>query len=184
MRAPIDQLQTAKQIRHYAKHACVYLGDEIDTMPWTEGLDFWEAVQAKRAQGSLLHRKDFSPYEFRKYLPNIFIHNVEYGPLRFKSRIMGTAFAEAVGFDMTGQYADEVEGAENVVHRAAFVVHTQQAMAITNLSLTWSARNYKSYSFVCIPLYDQDNNINMLLYWAQFQMHSTQQENSRFFVMS
>ena len=78
---------------------------ELDSPQITRLEAYW---QGKR-QGRLLpSRADIDPTEIKDLLPQIILVRIEHDPLRVKYAVIGTASAEAAGFDYTGRYLDEV----------------------------------------------------------------------------
>lgn len=53
-------------------------------------------------------RTDIDPTEIKDLLPQIILVRIEHDPLRVKYTVIGTASAEAAGFDYTGRYLDEL----------------------------------------------------------------------------
>lgn len=54
-------------------------------------------------------RADIDPTEIRDLLPQIILVRIEHDPLRVRYAVIGTASAEAAGFDYTGRYLDELK---------------------------------------------------------------------------
>jgi hypothetical protein len=52
--------------------------------------------------GEIPLRKDFSPATIRKLLPSVFLIEVTGEPREFRFRLVGTAFAQAAGREITG----------------------------------------------------------------------------------
>jgi hypothetical protein len=78
---------------------------ELDSPQITRLEAYW---QGKR-QGRLLpSRADIDPTEIKDLLPQIILVRIEHDPLRVKYAVIGTASAEAAGFDYTGRYLDEL----------------------------------------------------------------------------
>lgn len=78
---------------------------ELDSPQITRLEAYW---QGKR-QGRLLpSRADIDPNEIKDLLPQIILVRIEPDPLRVKYAVIGTASAEAAGFDYTGRYLDEL----------------------------------------------------------------------------
>lgn len=53
-------------------------------------------------------RADIDPADIKALLPQIILARIEHNPLRVKYSVLGTASAEAAGFDYTGRYLDEL----------------------------------------------------------------------------
>lgn len=54
-------------------------------------------------------RADIDPAEIKDLLPQIILTRIEHDPLRVKYTVIGTASADAAGFDYTGRYLDELQ---------------------------------------------------------------------------
>jgi hypothetical protein len=57
-------------------------------------------------QGS--DRRDLDPAALKSLLPNLFIADIEPKPFRVRYRLVGTKAVQVIGFDITGQYLDEL----------------------------------------------------------------------------
>ncbi len=69
-------------------------------------VSLWRYWTAKRGTRAMPLRKDISPLDIPKLLPNlVLIDRTDAGLFRF--RLVGTAVAEAYGFDATGKTVDE-----------------------------------------------------------------------------
>ena len=67
---------------------------------------YWN--ERRLARGALPRRSDIAPDEIRDLLPHIMIIDVEYEPLRFRYRLVGTRVVEFNGFEFTGKYLGEI----------------------------------------------------------------------------
>jgi hypothetical protein len=78
---------------------------ELDSKP----ISRLEAYWLEKRQGRLMPaRADIDPAEIKELLPQIILVRIEHDPLRVKYTVIGTASAEAAGFDYTGRYLDEL----------------------------------------------------------------------------
>jgi hypothetical protein len=68
-------------------------------------VNWWSALAAS---GSLPARVDFDPLEFRQIMPHLMIAEPEGRPFRIRYRLVGTKIVEAVGWDFTGTYLDDL----------------------------------------------------------------------------
>lgn len=59
------------------------------------------------AAGSVPRRRDIDPTELPDLLPNLMLLDVEYNPLRFRYRLVGTRVVDFSYHDFTGTYLDE-----------------------------------------------------------------------------
>lgn len=63
----------------------------------------------KRGQRLMPARADLDPADIKDLLPQIILVRIEHEPLRVKYAVIGTASADAAGFDYTGRYLDELQ---------------------------------------------------------------------------
>ncbi len=122
----------------------------------------------KRKAGRLPGRKDFDPVEMPKLLPHLTLFDVEREPLRFRIRLVGTGIVAAMGRDTTGYYLDELDRIEEVERRARELVKTRKPFFMTDLPLTWTHRDYRTYSVLGLPLAADGETVDMLLYAMVF----------------
>jgi hypothetical protein len=61
-----------------------------------------------RCGGDIPDRSDFDPIDFKRSLPNMLIADIEHQPFRVRYRVVGTKVVDATGFDITGQYLDQL----------------------------------------------------------------------------
>jgi len=69
--------------------------------------ELWIYWDSKRGGSAMPRRSAIAPFEIPKLLPYLAI--IERAPDgRFRYRLMGSAIAQAYGFDATGKFLDEV----------------------------------------------------------------------------
>lgn len=99
----------------------------------------------------------------REALPWITVLEVEREPLRFRSRLVGTAVAEAIGLDHTGRYVAEQPGMEGQHARFTWCVETRHPY-LAAASLSWSPRAYKSYRTLALPFADAEGRVARIVH--------------------
>ncbi|MCZ6858922.1 MAG: PAS domain-containing protein [Alphaproteobacteria bacterium] len=126
----------------------------------------WEA---SRDGDKLPSRAHFDPVTMPpQLLPWIAIFDVETDPTRFRVRLVGTGIVEAGGLDITGNYLDELPGAESVLARSTWALENRKAYYARDLPVTWAHEEYQHYSVVGLPLAIDGHDIDMLLYGLSF----------------
>lgn len=126
--------------------------------------DLYRLWREKRRNGRLPGRRDFDPLEMPHLLPHLTLFDVEYDPLRFRIRLVGTAIVGAMGRDTTGLYLDQLERIESVAERARQLTHDKAPFFLAGLPLTWTHRDYRTYSVLGLPLASDGETVDMLLY--------------------
>ena len=128
--------------------------------------DLWHT---KSAPGRLPARSMFDPSEMPDLLPHLVMFDVEYDPLRFRIRLVGTAVVEAMGVDTTGRYLDELDRINDVHRRAETIATTRKPYFRQDLPLTWTHLDFKKYSVLGVPLAEDGQTVDKLLYTMRFE---------------
>nr|WP_281500724.1 PAS domain-containing protein [Kordiimonas marina] len=150
--------------------AKLYAGDEIPENSWPEATILYDIWDSKRGGRPAPSRADLSPFDMKKVLPLITLSDVEWEPFRLKSRLVGTGFVEAIGFDPTGHYTDEFEHTEMLHRRSRWVADHCMPLMTRGLPLLWSPKDFKCYDTLCLPLIGEDGRVNMLLFINRFHV--------------
>ena len=127
----------------------------------------WYNRQTKN--GDIPKRSNFDPMDFPKYLPFLVLVDVEEAPRRYHVRLVGTNVVDARGRDGTGDYFDEVEGAELAVKRAEAIIESRQAQFETNVPMTWSPKDFRFYSTLSLPLSSDGTKVDKIMYCLDFE---------------
>ena len=109
-------------------------------------------------------RKDFHPAEITPHLPYVVMHDYEQSTKRYKVRIQGTAIVNSTGAELTGTYIDDFPNSKAMIERFNLIVNNKTPYLIHETDMEWADRNYKRYSTVGCPLFDDDQNVNMLIF--------------------
>jgi hypothetical protein len=128
--------------------------------------DLWHA---KSSPGRLPARSRFDPIEMPDLLPHLVLFDVQRDPLRFRIRLVGTAVVEAMGVDTTGRYLDELGRINDVHRRTETIATTGKPYFKQNLPLTWTHLDFKKYSVLGVPLANDGQTIDKLLYTMLFE---------------
>lgn len=128
----------------------------------------YELWLAKSDPDRLPGRTDFDPLEMPGLLPHLILVDIERSPWRFQARLFGTAIVDAIGFDPTNRYLDEVEGTAPIHERAVAMALSAKPYFLDNEPLNWSAHDYKNYSTLGLPLARDGKTVDMLIYSMLF----------------
>ena len=126
--------------------------------------ELYRIWRAKCKEGRLPGRRDFDPLEMPQLLPHLTLFDVERDPMRFRIRLVGTAIVGAMGRDTTGLYLDQLERIDNVAERARQLALDKTPFFLAGLPLTWTHRDYRTYSVLGLPLAGDGEVVDMLLY--------------------
>lgn len=124
---------------------------------------------ASRGEAPAPSRKTLIVRVIASELPFMSIFDVTWEPFVLTCRLMGSAFEEAIGQDLTGQTygADGSSGDFNM--RARWICENSEPLLITGLPLIWSPKkNYTIYDTIGFPFLDEDGRVNSLLYVNKF----------------
>jgi len=108
-------------------------------------------------------------------LPWVTIFDVEYDPIRFRVRLVGTGIVNAMGMETTGAYLDQIPGFDCVIARASWLLEHRKPYFTGNQPLTWCPDRYSRYSVIGLPLATNGHNIDMLLYGMSFEQAASGQ---------
>jgi hypothetical protein len=159
---PFDKLQCE------SAPASLYNSDEMKGHLWPDARFLYDLWQDKKGERKACSRSDLTPKEMITQLPWIAIHDVALSPFRMKVRLIGTQFVEAIGMDATGQFVDEMDNTAKLIDRAYWVASNCEPILYVGLELIWSPNDYKHYDSLILPLINDENEVNMLLYFNQF----------------
>ena len=104
----------------------------------------------------------------RPLLPFLMMISVEPGPKRLLFRLVGTGVVEAIGYDPTGKFGEDVEGAGPTNERFLATLETKTPY-IYGGPLIWSSNDYKSYQSVVMPFGDEAGNVVRFLSYTEFK---------------
>lgn len=157
-----------EHLRNLSEPARLYVGDEIEYQLWHDAKFFYELWQKKRAGRKAPSRSDFTPRELKPILPHISLADIEYAPFRARGRVMGTAVVDAIGYDPTGEYADEYPNTELALQRQEWVAVNCEPLLIVGAPLVWSPKNFKTYDMLGLPLVAKDGQVDKIFYVHQY----------------
>ena len=98
----------------------------------------------------------------RECLPFLSVFEVEREPLRFRTRLVGTALVRELGEDQTGCYVDEVSGARGQLARLTWCAHRGRPYFASHRA-TFSERSYKHYNALVLPFADGTGAVSRIV---------------------
>lgn len=145
---------------------------DLDHLSLQELFDYW---QQKRGNNGLPSRRDISPIDFPRHLPNLMLVDVERGadkPVpRFRYRLVGTTIVEASSEDRTGRYFDEVAFFSKNPEVIADYVGVVQAAAPSFVAEPfYNPLNGTTYTAdrLILPLASNGKVVDMLMVYFRF----------------
>lgn len=111
----------------------------------------------KRADKLMPARRDLDPLEMRSFLPNIFMVDVQYNPLCFRYRLIGTAIVAFLGRDYTGRTVDEAtygkgDNLDRLLELFTTVVETRRTIGYKGNIFYVSGREWLQVELLLMPL--------------------------------
>jgi len=116
----------------------------------------------KKGDREMPRRADIHPDEIVGLLSGIVLVDVEYDPVRFKFRLVGTDVVHALGQDLTGRYLDEFLSRATIQDRFQWLVDHKTSYYATS-RLDWLDRNFQEYHVLGLPLGGEQGTVNMIL---------------------
>ncbi|WPZ36279.1 PAS domain-containing protein [Thalassobaculum sp. OXR-137] len=104
----------------------------------------------------------------RGCLPYIMVKEHEPGTGRYRTRLTGTAFRDASGFDGTNLYSDEILGNAGTLERFNWAVANRQPYWYQG-PLSFSVFDYKKFSALVLPFADPGQPVTRLVAVFDFQ---------------
>lgn len=128
--------------------------------------EYWMAA---RATADVPPPSRIDPVELpRGSLPSIVVKECEPDTGRYRTRLAGTAFREATGFDSTHSYSDQISGNTGTVDRFNWAVANRRPYWYQG-PLAFSLRNFKKYSVLVLPFAEPGGPIARLLCVLDFE---------------
>ncbi|MCR9072002.1 MAG: PAS domain-containing protein [Alphaproteobacteria bacterium] len=122
--------------------------------------EFWLAA---RTDEDMPPPARIDPIELPKgSLPMILVKECEASTGRYRTRLAGTAFREATGFDGTHLYSDSLDGSAGTVDRFNWAVGERKPYWYQG-SLAFSTNDLKQFSVLVLPFAEPDQPVTRLL---------------------
>jgi len=157
-----------EQLRDLSQPATLYVGDEVPGRCWPDARVVYDLWLTKRGHRVAPARQDISSQDLQSFLPQVSLFDVSLEPFSMRCRMMGTGFTRAVGFDATGHKVSEYQGTEMMIERAKWLATHVQPMLLLNAPMIWSAKDYKLFDALILPLIDGQGVCNMIFYFDYF----------------
>jgi hypothetical protein len=143
----------------------VVIHDEPATPEIHDLVAYWHA---KRGTRWAPMRRDIDPLELRAHLPHLYMVDVLKGGADYRYRLIGTAIAEGLGRDSTGQliselYAEQPAALQQL--RDIFgMAQTKRAPYFATGQVFWlPRRDFLSFEAGFMPLSDAAGNLEIIL---------------------
>jgi hypothetical protein len=160
--------KSLEEIKKDHSNSKLYTDSEITANIWPLGLELFELWDELREGRLACSRQDLSPVQMKSQLPLIVLHDVIGEEKRLKVRVMGTEFANTIGFDGTGRFVDQIPDSDRLLDRCNWSVCNCKPLLSVGIQLIYSHRKYKVYDSLLLPLIDDKNTVNMLLTYSNF----------------
>lgn len=139
--------------------------EDLPTEEFRWLLAFWDDLRGSREMPA---RADFKPEQLVPYLSGIMLTDVEYDPLRFRARLVGTGIVADSGADPTGQYYDDLPASDEIILRKQWVVENRKPYFANNLPLDWASNKFSTYSVLVMPLSADGKLVDMIMSYLRF----------------
>lgn len=123
--------------------------------------DYWHEIRGRRAMPS---RQDIDPLDLKDLLGWLLLIDVEWAPLRFRFRLIGTEIVAIRGMDLTGRYFDEgVFPAQDIVLKFNTRVATEPCIGFQRALDTMRDARAGCISRLSLPLSSDGRQVNMII---------------------
>lgn len=140
--------------------------NDIPFAPLRDVYDIWRGMMDTHG---LAQRKHFTPQVLKDHLPFLVFVDHEADTGRFRVRLIGTSYTEAIGFETTGMYVDEMPNTEEMQTRYRWLVDTAKPYYAYLDQMTWAGQDYRHYAVIGCPLFDDAGRVNMILFRVTFE---------------
>jgi len=117
---------------------------------------------------TLQQREHLKPDMLIDHLPYLVLVDYVAAEKRFQVRLIGTKYTEAIGFEVTGKFVDEVPKTEAMQARFSWIVENKKPYYAYLDEMAWADKDYRHYAVVGCPLFDDNGDVNMILYRVSF----------------
>lgn len=104
----------------------------------------------------------------RALLSSLVVVSVESGPKKLRIRLFGTKLVDAVGFDPTGQFAEDIGGTGETAERHYACMQSTKPY-LYHGPLVWWSRDYKSYTTLVLPFGDAAGRVKRFLDYIELE---------------
>lgn len=131
--------------------------------PFSDATQYWDALDKKR---DLPLAGAFDLLALPRLVQNMTLFEID--GQRIRIRFVGTSIVEEIGEDTTGSYLDEMPNMSAVQDRAFRCTRTRQAYFLESLPVTWTSKDFVTYSTLGLPLAGQDGEISQIAFLMIF----------------
>lgn len=141
----------------------------IDQIPFDSLKKIYKIWQALQAEHTHVTRQHLTPMLLKEHLPFLALIDYEKDTARFKVRLIGTRYTEAIGFETTGTYIDELPNFGPLQDRFNWLIEHKKPYYAHLDEMSWAEKAYRDYGVIGCPLYDDNAEINMILFCVTFE---------------
>jgi PAS domain len=138
---------------------------QLPNARFRQGLKYWQDAKGALALPPV---EAISPTKLPRSLIGGLCILERDGNLRLRFRLVGTLVAQAIGFDPTGKYADEIAGAEDTNARVAESVRAKLPYYYAG-PLVWSSLDYKQYRALVMPFGDAVGTVTRVVTYSEYE---------------
>lgn len=141
--------------------------------------DYWHGIRGRRAMPS---RQDIDPLELKGLLGWLLLIDVEWAPLRFRFRLIGTEIVAIRGVDLTGRYLDEsIFPAQDIVLRFNSRVASEPCIGFQSALDTMREGRAGCISRLSLPLSSDGARVNMIIGGFEYETDAQNCAAAEFF---
>jgi len=154
---------------------------EIDQIPFDSLKGVYQIWQKLSDQHGHAAREHLSPALLKDHLPYLSLIDRDVETGRFKVRLIGTRYSEAIGFETTGVYIEQLPNTEELRSRFQWLVDHKKPYYAYLDEMQWAGKDYRHYGVIGCPLFDENHDVNMLLFCVTFERFDSNEEMNSLF---
>lgn len=131
--------------------------------PFTDLFKYWQGLRVGDGTPAV---SSFDLLALPHLVTNVTIF--EFRKERIRIRFVGTDIITETGEDTTGQYLDEMPNMSAVQDRSIQCARTAEPYFQSGLPVTWTSRDYKTYSTLGLPLGDEAGPVSQIVFLMIF----------------
>lgn len=144
---------------------------QLPSGPFREFYEYWLSLKGDDQVPAV---EAFDLLDIPHLVANVTILEVE-GP-RVKTRFSGTNVNEETGQDSTGLYLDDLPCVSDIEERALNCTKTEEPFFVPDHPVTWTSREFTSYSTLVVPLANAEGKVVQLVYLMTFREQPQKKE--------
>lgn len=154
MKKDIDNLLTENKF--------LILSPSVDDIDNNKLMSFYKLWLEKNTLDSLPDYEYFSSVKLDDHIDDIAFLKFEPNSHRFKIMRMGKNVIEVLGGSILGEYWDSLPGSEEGQARMSWAAENKLPYYVGWPVYNWADKENKNYSSISCPLFDKDENVEML----------------------